>query len=614
MSNRNIKFELPALKGTELWPRQIQAPPIIRIESAYVGRSQITATQQADNRYVVYNQWNAPTQQRSSRTLTIDVNNTLIQRAADLSVASKDGLISNFALTQRRNFSLSPNGFSSTHRDYGDIKLHYTNLDNSFEIITAHVTVTEQNIVDYVSQQETIEEKREEADDTLMVVVFHGGNTVSYAPMSALNQTAGRAARRTFGQSSWGSDIIKTCQLPLGPDPEDESPPSGAIYSEFADVTTGIFRRSSQFNLTTTSLEDTIPITSSDARHDYPIMNVSEQGDKIYLSGETVRVDEDWRITDYQIETAPVSQSGEYYKAFAISRTGERYYAGAYTTPSLGGSAIFIADNLTNKEIYDVTSIGPAPFLPSNPYQAGDEDIEAQRPSIVVSAGYYHNGWNLKGEDTTQSFPNPNGYLAIEYSYNQPIPVMICDEQKPGIVDVKLLPASGYYYDADPRSIITYRVANTIGSFTSSYDYTFALSSDTNDLAIVSYVHFLFPFGTTNWFGVSQYISHLSLSGYYSNRSVTCYFQTEYERIDTTPYLHEIGHPYLDPTPYFDVTLYRGWLHVANHDHVLQGFMFDDKKYLYLDNQPVPSLLGVSIEDIQTVLFDIPLSQINQFK
>jgi len=77
-------------------------------------------------------------------------------------------------------------------------------------------------------------------------------------------------------------------------------------------------------------------------------------------------------------------------------------------------------------------------------------------------------------------------------------------------------------------------------------------------------------------------------------------------------------------TPYEKITIstdssetkggYRGWLHLSDGVNLLQGFFFGETRYLYLNGQKKTSLIGVPINDIQTVLFDIPVEAINRFK
>lgn len=87
------------------------------------------------------------------------------------------------------------------------------------------------------------------------------------------------------------------------------------------------------------------------------------------------------------------------------------------------------------------------------------------------------------------------------------------------------------------------------------------------------------------------------------------------EYYDYNPAFSEVVTPYgRIPLSRVVYKSYRGWLDVMNEDYVLQGFECDGSRRLYLNSRQITSLLGVPVSSIQTVLFDIPLAKIDQFK
>ena len=59
----------------------------------------------------------------------------------------------------------------------------------------------------------------------------------------------------------------------------------------------------------------------------------------------------------------------------------------------------------------------------------------------------------------------------------------------------------------------------------------------------------------------------------------------------------------------------KGWLHVSNGKHYIQGFIVDDVPYLYYDGQNMSGMLaGISMNAIQTIVMNIPLSRIDYIR
>jgi hypothetical protein len=88
---------------------------------------------------------------------------------------------------------------------------------------------------------------------------------------------------------------------------------------------------------------------------------------------------------------------------------------------------------------------------------------------------------------------------------------------------------------------------------------------------------------------------------------------------DATTY--EISDSYVD-TPYGKFTVsdtsanvgddkfFKPWLHVSNGNHCVQGFQIGDKTYLYYDGQDMTDMIDIDINNIQTIIMDIPWKRV----
>lgn len=92
-------------------------------------------------------------------------------------------------------------------------------------------------------------------------------------------------------------------------------------------------------------------------------------------------------------------------------------------------------------------------------------------------------------------------------------------------------------------------------------------------------------------------------------------------RVDSVDIV-KVQTPYKTFTPESDEAKnsFHGWLHVSNGDHYIQGFLFDKKRYLYLNkldfmDDLTQALDGrVTIDDIKTMVMDVPLGVIRSLK
>lgn len=112
MFNNFAKFDLPAIKGNELWPETIQSPLIVRPSLTYV-----------------------PNEHEPPRA------EAFTKHFQDI-VDAKSPQILNFLMTQRRNYQLGSVEFASTVRQADPLTMHYTNIQGKHEILGLNGTIT----------------------------------------------------------------------------------------------------------------------------------------------------------------------------------------------------------------------------------------------------------------------------------------------------------------------------------------------------------------------------------------------------------------------------------------------------------------------------------------
>lgn len=627
MSNP-IKFGLPAVKGTELWPQQIQAPPVLRVSGVYTGRSSITAYRQNDASYTVLDNNYGIRQYQSSRVVQIKVDNSLIQRAADARLTAESALISNFALSQRRNFSLSPNNFSSTFRDYGNIKLHYTSINNLFEIITAEVAINEQDIVNTAMSESDHKIKQEPGDDTLMCVVFSNGGVITYTRMDDLidNAENARGEERTLNESEWGSKIIPTCQVMIGPK-------FSAIYSQMQGFESGSMSYGDRYSITSCKLLEEREVESSPGSGIAPILNGS--GMTAYVGGATINFNDDGSINSFSKVDYDKDESDNLMAPWAISPGGDRYSAAQMFGTASVNTGVGVLTSYSENNGGDDSISEYSGFFRHDPNRTVPGD----------DAFYYRNGSKVsvtpEGGATAQGWNDPPGsnpfYSWANYAANESItinvPAMVQNGAQCEIGSYTF--TNSYSYTAEGSQFLTGLnpiapvVYITVTSSSETYNDSVSFDGESfsesvsyqgwtgtkpylDDAPVVPWPDQMFhrlwliPFpynlpGRPCWKQVTQFLSTFTGSPLDS-------FKVTY----ITPY----GDSITVPVYGVDIGGFVGWLNISNADHVLQAFALQkngDKRYMYLNGRKISSLLGVSVGAIQTVLFDVPLRRLNEF-
>lgn len=615
MFNNFAKFELPAVRGDQLWPNTMQAPTMVRASLSYdpVGDDLPHHAEMLTNYFHELVDNHTPE-------------------------------ILNFLTTQRRNYQLGVVDFSSTQRSVGPLALHYTNMQGSLETLRIEGIISSEKFkeleeaflakVEFAEEEflEPTKQKRREDEEPmtgLMMVVFHDGNKVSYIPMSSVGKPSGNASRVTLKKSNWGTDIVKVCQIQF-------SKNYSVIYSALSGLVNGILIASDWYYFADSNLINELP-TRVSHKYEYPMMN--GEGDRVYLPIDTVELDATGKILSsqhivYTTRGASAFVSGRY-SPFYISSTGLRHteYAVLHDPLSQGsfmppirayiyGEGDF-ADGLLGKQsgVYN-TGYDPESNNPTNPYNISWID------AIDLKSG---------GDDVYTSIDGPLAY-AIDGK------LTTNDTVTPVPVTVGTVVYNGLMYDAN-LSVSFQRVKP---------------DRSVGDLFIDVYRHIYVPVTTDSYeidefndysygpYARSTQYEYSNILGY--NPSIN---NTEYLNLQIIPWPPTSGdlpwHLYTisktvwgDPTyvyivgiggsklitPYGEIqtnmvaesffvayeSSYKSWLHTSNKDHVLQGFEINGQRYMYLDDQQMTSLIGVPVDNIQAVLFDIPMEKIDQFK
>lgn len=565
--------------------------PATRVSGSYNGSSQLKVTRESGSSETRKDSKGGIRGYTESNSQTIEVTPELIQRIAEKSIAGKESLISNFAQSQRHNFRLSNNQYSNTFREFDGVRLNYTSMNGVYETIQAQVNVTEQMIAEEYYKEQDDRVTQEGGEEQLVAVVFTGGNKISYIPMATFkNNPNAQGSSRTFNKSSWGTDIIKTCQLQIGKQ-------LGAIYSELNGIYEHYFFRGSSFVLTTSMLADTVTV-QTDAVHEYPIMAVN--GNTAHVGIASATFDAQGKAQGVN-KIPPVSGANEgsggiSYMPFAISPDGTRYYG--LSMANMEFINVFAgADQISWLDTF-YSRLGGInfPYTTFNPYNSTLLDSTVQ--GNPFNFGYNINGgWKLIAESATSSgdatqyianFDVPvTKVTAGNGTYVTLLPVSLNTTNTSG---VNIVSDATYGEWTQPHMVIVQQFGNSDGG------YGYAI----NDIR--------FPYGKKQWLQVDTYAS-IKRNDNEALNPVSCELITDFGTLQG-----QLGHVEIPGYGYIPYdNQYRGWLHVANSDHLLQGFVWNGAKYLYLNGAQVTSLLGISVSQIQSIMLDVPLSSLARF-
>lgn len=593
-----FKFELPAIKGTELWPKQIQAPANVRIGFEFPARFASASKSYLEN---------------------------LAQRLMD----QRAGTISHYIQAQRRNYHLGVTEVAATHREIDGLFMAYNNIQGVHETVDLKFTVSEEQIAQIETQPQFQNKLHEHELEQLFMVVFYEGNQVAAIPMSALksNSFAPRYRRRLQNslESKYGEirNYIKTMQLKINKQ-------HSVIYSELSGLTTSQISRSETYVLTSNALLGEAT-TDSPTVYEYPILDYT--GNTISVSLGAASIDERGRI-HYTPGSVMKSLDGATgYPAYAVVGSERHYAAEISVTEFMAFSGVFCVacDGFTE---FSAPSTMPDEypkevFPPDKSQIAGDNIYSTLYSDVdeLIPAGIPSGSWWLDQRSSYEiecingSWQHKEFYesstwgIVSDGSHSFGVPV--ASYQAINKIDylITTLTPVNYAYHSDNNDGWLWSASASYGPFSGSSGGSQAAPIGGGDVYLnggvnYSFAHFPFPPAVNGRLWAAM------MTVTYPGGLVEWRLSPTTVQI-TTPYGDFSGSGLFTDTGTM-VGPFHGWLHVSNGEHYLQGFKMAKQKYLYLDGHSVGGQLAgalkTSLDSIQTVLFDIPLKAFNKFK
>lgn len=159
------KFQLPPIRGTDVFPETMQSPPIVHMSVEY--------RTDPDRAY----------------------RPEVLEDYAKQAFAQHAPVISNYVLSQRQNYNAGVVPYMKHSQSHPEYDVSYSNNQGLHEIVTVNLRV---DIARF-------EEEKKKEEDPLMLMILHDGNTVSAIPMSALNNLGtAMPVSHICEQSFWG--------------------------------------------------------------------------------------------------------------------------------------------------------------------------------------------------------------------------------------------------------------------------------------------------------------------------------------------------------------------------------------------------------------------------
>lgn len=163
------KYQLAPIKGTDLFPDTIQAPPIVRASVQY----------QTENNEPI-----AP---------------ELIEDYARNIMTQNVGLMSHFVLSQRQNFRAGVAEVTQTQKYYPEFNLSYSNIQGKHEIIRVDMRMN-------IRRRPLEDEIRRKDPDEVVLLILYETDKIATIPMAQLS-SLGRstASRRRLRRPRWSN-------------------------------------------------------------------------------------------------------------------------------------------------------------------------------------------------------------------------------------------------------------------------------------------------------------------------------------------------------------------------------------------------------------------------
>lgn len=614
------KFQLPPIKGTEVFPATMQSPPIVRATVKFT---------------------TDPREPYNPEVLSDYVKDVLSEHSARLG---------HFVQTQRQNYNAGVVEFAKTKRSFPEFEVSYSNNQNRHEIV--YVTLN----VDIHRTGGKLKKL-----DQMMLLVLHDGSKLSAIPMSALGTgNFDIAYRHECRGSFWGNDFFRVNQLRLG---EKYS----VIASELSLAEKQIVYTGGSAIIATDSFENSLQAYCDLQRGEVTPMNGS--GDKIYLPDTTLTYDPlndtlsasggdsgdavsksgewseyDWRTSSGSVETQYVNSVAQSGGAVTVRPVNTVY---SYTSVRYGYELTHI--NFVSTDTG--ASCGVINTVTATPETISRYDTARPVSSATfdgISLGSI--SWGNKTE--TETFGS--GYIITQVDTYGPFPVtgqhpttgQIGGGQGDGQFFGPIWTGGGsvtrQYTSADPiDSSETFGPPDfkfdlwdvgMCGIFVSAFDYAaggpWNISSASVDAAVAriaaEHAGDCVTCNATSRTrsasgGFTNTISRTTLesSGDIGSGNVIGFPYAVDDRIYYTIYRGQsstVYSPYGQTGEYFR----GGFWNVSNGEHLIQSFWFNDTElFVMLDERDIASDLATacrtSIGALNAVFMDIPLSKIVEF-
>lgn len=599
-------FQLPPIKGTDLFPEAIQAPPVVKASVEYI----------VD-----------PKQPYNPEVLSDYAKNVL---------ADNIGTLGHFLRSQRQNYNAGITDVARTSRSYPEFDVSYANIQNRHEIITVKLRVDVRRFGEKVTEQ-----------DQMMLLVLHDGNRLTAIPMASISAPAG-GYRKTCGRSDWGNDRYVVNQLRLGDT-------YSVVFSEVSLLNQRCTLTFGSIFILTDEYEPSLQAGIDELWDDGRSMNGS--GGSIYTNSAT-----------YFYDGISVTQTGEANRGGAIGSGGESYEDTSDTGEGSSSSGNFYVCSLStgdDRGARPATIRHGSWTVSSSPVTAS-----AQNTIYIFEGGGGGGGWGScrDGEPITvtprtESLSDTRANVSVTWDGLDLGTVTATAE----IVTNKGEPTYVYTWKVSGRSvgIRWYHFNPPLGDGASGFipgvsgSYTFMttgmidlnFSMTSQDFACL----YGAPVVGQPWTNIAdtdetidaeaQRQAELSaqaacacdLSGSLENTQgpyIDSIQRIEWKYSGKTGWGGALGYPYaVDDRMYYYIiqgssrTTYtpygnaytthgvlEGWLNVTNGQHLIQGYEIDGQTYIVLDGADYGGTLagacGTDVSSINAVFMDVPLSKI----
>lgn len=596
MSSYN-KFQLPPIKGTEVFPETIKSPPVVHASVEYL----------VDDENPV-----AP--------------EVLEDRAKNLLTAN-GGTLGHFVQSQRQNYGSGITDFVKTTRSYPDFDVAYMNIQGRHEIITIHLRVD-------VRRHRLEEEEKEE--DEMMLLVLHDGNRISAVPMARFaEQIFSPTYTHVCEQSFWGNNPVRVNQLRLGSDYSVIASELwlGKSRIEFVFgavmIATDDFDKSLEaYNFTfeiavMNGSNGTIYLPFKQMTYDGTTLSSTrgEGGDAVSASGEWMTNTRDTLYTlnitpknaAVSVREVPIGVTTDAYYNTSESRVWRAITEGTGVTSGCGSYYTVTMDPIDrslsgrveypSSGYFDDINLGNITAVPKTATQVLD------RLYVGTYKGTYGNNFMIhvqhkqppKGDGGSYTIPAGAGTITFQYVTTTPGNKTVTPPPSPFCSTVvgELDLCAGGWFNSTDASIdgCAQDLAGKLGctycalissEYSTGAAYESYVKSTTHTLEGAISDAELIPFP----YAVNDKLYYMILNG--PSKTIT----TAYRQSGSDSF--------------------TGFLNVSNGQYLIQGFDLDGQRYIMLDSVDIGANLAAALEtsvsSINAIYMDIPRSKIEQFQ